>query len=97
MNLVADCWIGCDRTLPLKLKVNELTRAEREGRTNRGKALPLDADEEAAAVQAEEEGSDADEEASGESGEHLKLREPAVVCAGSSLSLNFATLICNMI
>ena len=73
VDLVADCWIGCDRTLPLKLKVNELTRAEREGRTNRGKALPLDGDEEAAAVQAIGEGSDADEEASGESGEHLKL------------------------
>ena len=34
-----DSWIGCDKTLPMKLKVNELTRAEREGRTQRGKPV----------------------------------------------------------
>ena len=43
----ADCWVGCDRAVPVKLKVNELTRAEREGRTQRGKPVPVEGQEDA--------------------------------------------------
>lgn len=66
---LADCWIGCDRTVPIKLKVNELTRAEREGRTNRGKVVPA-AKEEAAPTAAAANGkaSDSEEDESEEEG-----------------------------
>lgn len=68
----ADCWIGCDRALPLKLKVNELTRAEREGRSLRGKPLPTEGEDEGAAqVDANGEASEDDEDASEEDGAEL--------------------------
>ena len=53
--------------LPMKLKVNELTRAEREGRTHRGKTIPAEAVEENGEEISKEEASE-EEEASDEDG-----------------------------
>ncbi|KAK9829144.1 hypothetical protein WJX72_004149 [[Myrmecia] bisecta] len=39
---LSDCWVGCDRAYMVRLQVKELTRAEREGRTHRVKAVPAD-------------------------------------------------------
>lgn len=59
----ADSWVGCDRIMPLKLKVNELTRAEREGRTHRGKQVPADkADANSEAGGSDDEDEEEDEE-----------------------------------
>ncbi len=38
----ADCWVGVDKQLPLKLRIQEQTRAEREGRALRGKPTATD-------------------------------------------------------
>lgn len=41
--VMCDSWIGADRVVPLKLKVSEKSRAEREGRAPRsGRVIPLD-------------------------------------------------------
>lgn len=54
---------------PMKLKVNELTRAEREGRTHRGKAVAVsEVTDENGEPAADEEGSEEEEEASDEDG-----------------------------
>ena len=53
---------------PMKLKVNELTRAEREGRTQRGKAVPADVALENGEEAEKVEGSEEEEEASSEDG-----------------------------
>ena len=47
--------------LPIKLKVNELTRAEREGRTHRGKVVAAEASAESGEEAGKEEGSEEDE------------------------------------
>ena len=71
---VADSWLGCDKVLPLKLKVNELTRAEREGRTHRGKQLkPADSDAESDAAADNEDDDDDEEDEEGESPIHFLL------------------------
>lgn len=53
----------------MKLKVNELTRAEREGRTHRGKVVPVEAAAENGEEADKEEGSE-EEGSTDEDGEH---------------------------
>ncbi|KAK9789757.1 hypothetical protein WJX73_001047 [Symbiochloris irregularis] len=55
---VSDCWVGRDVAVPVKLRVAEATRAEREGRAQR----QLAAQEEAALLDSEEEDADDDED-----------------------------------
>lgn len=43
--LSADSWIGSDVSIPVTVRITEMSRAEKEGRSHRGKALPLDDDE----------------------------------------------------
>ena len=54
----------------MKLKVNELTRAEREGRTHRGKVVPVEAAAENGEEASKEEGSE-EEGSTDEDGEHI--------------------------
>jgi hypothetical protein len=54
--------------LPMKLKVNELTRAEREGRTQRGKPLVVEGAIENGAASGNEAGSANEEDSSEEDG-----------------------------
>ena len=56
----------------MRLKVNELTRAEREGRTQRGKVAPADPALEEGNEVVKEEGSE-EEDPSDEDGEHPSL------------------------
>lgn len=44
MVIVADSWIGSDVSIPVTVRINEMSKADKEGRTYRGKALPLDDD-----------------------------------------------------
>ncbi|KAK9839330.1 hypothetical protein WJX81_008661 [Elliptochloris bilobata] len=67
---ISDCWVGCDRALPVKLRVAERSRAEREGRAGgvRGAAAAEGASDEevaarALAAQDGDRDSDADEDA----------------------------------
>lgn len=39
--IMSDCWVSVDAVLPIHLKVQELSRAEKEGRGNR-KVIALD-------------------------------------------------------
>lgn len=59
--ILCDSWVGADRAVPLRFKVSEQTRAEQEGRTFRGKATPVDGEEEEQPL-LEGQGSDQDEE-----------------------------------
>ena len=45
MGLFADSWVGCDVSIPVNVKITEMSKSDREGRTHRGKPLPLDDDE----------------------------------------------------
>lgn len=56
----------------MKLKVNELTRAEREGRTHRGKVVPAEATAENGEEAVKEEGSEEEDETD-EDGKSLNL------------------------
>lgn len=60
--ILCDSWVGADRAVPLRFKVSEQTRAEQEGRTFRGKATPVDGEEEEEAAVQEGQGSDEGEE-----------------------------------
>ena len=40
----ADSWIGSDVSIPVTVRITEMSKADKEGRTYRGKALPLDDD-----------------------------------------------------
>lgn len=42
----ADSWVGCDISIPVNFKISEMSKADREGQTHRGKPLPLSDDEE---------------------------------------------------
>lgn len=56
---------------PMKLKVNELTRAEREGRTQRGKVTPLaEAADENGEAAAKDDAESEEEEVSDSDGEN---------------------------
>ncbi|KAK9831724.1 hypothetical protein WJX74_007311 [Apatococcus lobatus] len=57
--IMSDCWVGADKQIPLKLRVTEQTRAEREGRSLRGKPTPPEQEEE---VVAEKDGDDDEED-----------------------------------
>jgi len=39
LQVMSDCWVGADVSIPVKLKVNPLGRAEAEGRDPKSKAL----------------------------------------------------------
>ena len=39
--IMSDCWVAVDTVLPMHVKVQELSRAEKEGRGSR-KVIPLD-------------------------------------------------------
>lgn len=78
--ILCDSWIGADRAVPLRYKVSEQTRAEQEGRTFRGKATPVDGEEEEQAL-VEGHDSDAGEEDSEVRGGGLFNRRWADVCA----------------
>lgn len=38
----ADSWIGSDVSILVTVRITEMSKADKEGRTYRGKALPLD-------------------------------------------------------
>lgn len=41
--VMSDCWLAADAMVPIRVKVQELSRAEKEGRAHRGKrVIPLD-------------------------------------------------------
>ena len=44
MCLHTDSWIGSDVSIPVTVRITEMSKADKEGRTYRGKALPLDND-----------------------------------------------------
>lgn len=41
----ADSWIGSDVSIPVSFRVTEMSKSDREGKTHRGKPLPLDDEE----------------------------------------------------
>jgi translocation protein SEC63 len=41
-----DSWVGCDKAVPIRLKVEQRTRADREGRGRRGVGLQRSAESE---------------------------------------------------
>ena len=65
----ADSWLGCDRIMPVKLTVKELTRAEREGRAHRGRALPAEKAEKTEKAEIAEDKAESDAEADEEDSE----------------------------
>ena len=59
----ADSWVGCDRAALVRLRVAERSRAEREGRTLRGKTVQGEARESGRETRSTEDTDMADEEA----------------------------------
>ena len=59
----ADSWVGCDRAALVRLRVAERSRAEREGRTLRGKTVQGEARESGREMRSTEDPDMADEEA----------------------------------
>ncbi|KAA6421625.1 MAG: translocation SEC63 protein [Trebouxia sp. A1-2] len=57
---MSDSWIGSDTSIPVVFRVTEMSKSDREGKTHRGKPLPLDDDEPHSAGE-EEDGEDAEE------------------------------------
>ena len=73
ISVAADCWVGCDVALPLKLRVIEQTKAQKEERIAKAQAAasaqepPAVSDDDAdAPTAAGDEGDDEDGEVSGE-------------------------------
>ena len=40
--VMSDCWVAVDIAQPVRVKVQELSRAEKEGRASRSRVVPLD-------------------------------------------------------
>ena len=47
--MCADSWIGSDVSIPVTVRITEMSRSDKEGRTHRGKPLPVDQEEEGSA------------------------------------------------
>ena len=41
----ADSWIGSDVSIPVTFRITEMSKSDKEGKTHRGKPLPLDNEE----------------------------------------------------
>lgn len=61
---MSDSWIGSDVSILVTVRITEMSKADKEGRTYRGKALPLDNEAAQSAGEADEE--DEEDEENGE-------------------------------
>ena len=43
--MCADSWIGSDISIPVTVRITEMSKSDKEGKTHRGKPLPLDEEE----------------------------------------------------